>query len=150
MLFTACGGHGDAGTPSPASPPARPTGTLSTAVTASTGTSATSAAGSASPTSKAPSITATSVATLAPTPAAATVQTVISGFAFSPLTVARGAAVTWANRDPTDHDVTAVDGTFASPPLHEGGTFSARFDRAGTYAYRCTLHPFMTASVIVQ
>ncbi len=123
-------------------------------VATSTASATSSASPAASATAGGP--VATASATLSPTSiapsggAGARVQATISGFVFSAITVSRGGTVTWTNRDPVDHDVTALDGSFGSPVLHEGGTFTAQFDRAGTYAYHCTIHPFMTASVIVQ
>jgi plastocyanin len=78
------------------------------------------------------------------------VQNVIAGFAFQALTVPRGTMVTWVNRDAVDHDVTANDGAFGSPTLHEGGAFAHRFDQPGTFAYHCTIHLFMTGTVVVQ
>jgi len=43
------------------------------------------------------------------------------------------------------------DGTEpGSPTLAPGGTFSHRFDKAGSYAYHCTPHPFMKGVVIVR
>ena len=75
----------------------------------------------------------------------------ISGFAFAPTTieVAVGTQVVWRNDDPTEHTVTAEDGSFGSEALGEGGTFVQRFDRAGSYAYFCAIHPAMTARIEV-
>lgn len=138
-----------------------PSASVTASATSTSTPAATSTAGAASNASPAASATAggpiaAASATPSPTSIAppggpgARAQATISGFVFSAITVSRGGTVTWTNRDPVDHDVTALDGSFGSPALHEGGTFTAQFDRAGTYAYRCTIHPFMTASVIVQ
>jgi plastocyanin len=73
----------------------------------------------------------------------------IEDLAFAPetLTVAAGATVTWVWRDGAiAHDV-AGDG-FKSRVMSEG-TFSHRFDRPGTHAYVCTLHPNMTGTIEV-
>ena len=48
------------------------------------------------------------------------------------------------------HSVTADDGSFDSGLIDSGRTFERVFDRAGSYAYHCTPHPFMTARVIVE
>jgi plastocyanin len=75
----------------------------------------------------------------------------IEGFAFAPRTirVETGQEVTWTNADPTAHTVTAQDQSFDSDPLDPGTSFSAGFDRPGTYAYFCAIHPDMTGTVRV-
>jgi plastocyanin len=58
-----------------------------------------------------------------------------------------GTTVTWHFDDGNvPHDVKA-DG-FASG-VQKHGTFSYRFERPGTYTYRCTLHNHMTGQVVV-
>jgi plastocyanin len=76
----------------------------------------------------------------------------IAGFAFAPKTVSArvGQKVTWENQDPsTIHTVTALDGSFRSWQLKQGGEFSHVFRRAGTFAYRCSIHPSMRGTVKV-
>ncbi|GAA1802786.1 hypothetical protein GCM10009835_22060 [Planosporangium flavigriseum] len=82
---------------------------------------------------------------------AATASVVIKNFAFSPaaVTVAVGTTVTWSNRDQAAHTVTASGGAFKSPTLDPGDTFRFTFTKAGRYAYLCTIHPFMTGTVVV-
>jgi plastocyanin len=74
----------------------------------------------------------------------------IENFSFAPqrLEVTAGTAVTWINRDPTEHTVTA-DG-FGSETLSRGADFSVRLDEPGTYDYHCEIHPEMTARVTVS
>lgn len=60
--------------------------------------------------------------------------------------VAAGETVTWTWEGDSDHNV--VGDGFQSDVQGEG-SFSQRFDRAGTYAYRCTLHSGMEGTVIV-
>lgn len=77
----------------------------------------------------------------------------IENFTFSPdtLTVPVGTEVTWENRDDIPHTVTSDDKTtFASSLLDTGDTFSFTFNEAGTFDYFCSVHPTMTAKVIVQ
>lgn len=76
----------------------------------------------------------------------------ISNFAFDPsvIEVKAGTEVTWSNDDPAPHTVTALDGAFDSDVLDDGGSFSFRFDEAGTYAYRCNVHPDMEGKVQVR
>ena len=75
----------------------------------------------------------------------------IAGFAFAPasLTVKAGTTVTWVNDDAPAHTVTADDGSFGSPNLAHGATFSQRFGTAGSYAYHCAIHPSMVGTVVV-
>ncbi|MGC8634419.1 MAG: cupredoxin domain-containing protein [Candidatus Limnocylindrales bacterium] len=76
----------------------------------------------------------------------------ISNFAFVPatITVKVGTRVTWTNRQTgIQHTVTADNGSFGSGDLSTGSSFSYVFTRAGTYAYHCAIHPFMTGRVIV-
>ena len=87
----------------------------------------------------------------APTaPASAAVS--IKNFAFSPtpLSVGTGTKVTWTNQDSSTHTVTAVDGAFDSGNLPQNQSFSHTFSTAGTFMYRCNIHQYMTATVVVK
>ncbi len=90
----------------------------------------------------------------APTAAAQgkTMTISIKNFAFNPpnATVAAGTTVTWVNDDQAPHTVTADDGAFDSGTLQPGQSYSFTFDKAGTYAYHCDIHPDMTATVTVS
>jgi plastocyanin len=76
----------------------------------------------------------------------------ISGFAFAPasIMVTLGDSVTWTNNDSVTHTVTADDNSFSSGDLAPGATYSFTFTKAGTFPYHCSIHPNMTASVVVQ
>lgn len=76
----------------------------------------------------------------------------ISNFMFVPMnqSVKAGVQVTWINNDDIPHTVVSIDGRFQSPPLDTGDKFSYRFTQPGTYAYYCSVHPKMTAKVIVM
>jgi plastocyanin len=85
--------------------------------------------------------------------AAPSPQMIIERFAFTPnvLTVPVSTEVVWMNRDNTQHTVTSDDNTaFASSLLKLGDTFSHRFDEPGIFPYHCSVHPTMTAKVVVQ
>jgi plastocyanin len=84
-------------------------------------------------------------------PASGNVSVEMKGFAFNPkeLTVKVGTTVTWTNMDSAGHDVKAADGSWGSDTLTNGQTFSKVFDKEGSYAYVCTFHPNMTATIIV-
>ncbi len=76
----------------------------------------------------------------------------INNFMFTPmsLTVPVGATVTWKFDDSTQHTVTADDNSFASSPMGSGQTFTHTFTTAGTVPYHCSIHPSMTATIIVK
>jgi len=82
---------------------------------------------------------------------AATGAVTIRDFSFGPATVTVhvGDTVTWANAGPTDHTATANDGAFDTGQLRAGQSASHTFTRAGTFAYHCSLHPFMRGTVQV-
>ena len=79
-------------------------------------------------------------------------QVVMKNFAFDPptVTIKVGESVTWTNQDSATHTVEADNGEFSSKELANGATFSFTFDKAGTYPYKCTIHPTMKGTVIVQ
>jgi plastocyanin len=85
-------------------------------------------------------------------PAAATGdQVTIDNFAFAPatLTVKAGSTVTWTNKDEEPHTVAASDGSFHSPGMGTGATFSHTFSTPGKFDYVCSIHPSMHGSVVV-
>lgn len=80
-------------------------------------------------------------------------QITIDNFSFAPatLTVAAGTEVTWVNHDDIPHTVVSEDkATFKSRALDTDEKFSFTFSTPGTYTYFCSIHPKMTAKVIVQ
>lgn len=79
-------------------------------------------------------------------------QVSIDGFAFAPLTLAvkQGTTVTWTNRDEEPHTVVAGDGSFHSPGMGTGATFSHTFSIPGTFDYVCSIHPMMHGTVVVS
>jgi plastocyanin len=127
VFATACGGGEETSTPTPGM----------TMVPAATAT-------------EAPGATATAAAT--PQIAPQTASVAIKDFEFTPetVTISLGGTVTWTNDGPSLHTVTADDGSFDSGDLSATQTFSHTFQTAGTFTYICSIHPFMTATVIVQ
>jgi amicyanin len=77
----------------------------------------------------------------------------IKDFAFAPgtVTVKVGATVTWTNSDQEPHTVTSSGsgGPLRSPTMKTGDTYRYMFTTPGRYEYLCTIHPFMTAMVVV-
>jgi plastocyanin len=75
----------------------------------------------------------------------------ISDFKFSPatITIHVGDTITWTNVGPTEHTATANNGSFNTGILKKGASASHTFTQAGTFAYICTIHPFMHGTVVV-
>jgi plastocyanin len=71
-------------------------------------------------------------------------------FAPTPLTVSKGATVTWINRDDIPHSIVLQALGFHSKAIDTDGSVSFRFDQPGRYDYVCGLHPFMHGQVLVQ
>ena len=74
-------------------------------------------------------------------------------FTFKPksVTIAVGTTVKWTNTTTVAHTVTSDDGvTFNSGIINPGGTFKFTFKKKGTFGYHCSIHPFMTATIIVN
>src|SRR5580704_18004296 len=72
-------------------------------------------------------------------------------FGTATLTVPVGTTVTWTNNDDDPHTVASIDGTtFKSPALDTGEKYSYTFTKPCKYAYFCSVHPRMTAEVVVQ
>jgi plastocyanin len=71
------------------------------------------------------------------------------GLEFEPkqIQVPLGTRVLWLWTDSVVHDVVS-DQFKSSAPLN-GGAYAIRFDRSGTYPYRCTLHTGMDGTVVV-
>jgi plastocyanin len=76
----------------------------------------------------------------------------ISDFKFTPgtITVHVGDTVTWTNNGPTDHTATANDGSFNTGTLKKGQSASHTFTKTGTFAYICSIHPFMKGTIVVD
>ncbi len=89
-----------------------------------------------------------------PTPAPTMVVTITTQsngtFAFSPqaLNITARTTVIWNNATSAPHTVTGS--SFGSGTISPGGSFSFKFTQAGTFAYHCMFHPYMTASVKVS
>lgn len=126
----------------------------STGYKAATSPSPTPAASAPAPTPSSTAAPGSTPATSAPGAAAAApagaMAVTIGNFAFVPptLTVKVGTTVTWTNKDEEPH--TVVGGGMKSPVLgNAGSTYSHTFTTAGTFAYNCSIHPFMHGMVTV-
>lgn len=108
----------------------------------------------ANPTALTPFATSTQAA-----PTAAAQQTLASGnqvrivdFSFTPpaLDVSIGTQITWTNAGPSNHTVTANDGSFDSGTIQRNAKFTFTPTKAGTFVYHCSIHPTMQATLIVR
>ena len=79
-----------------------------------------------------------------------TVQIVKSGFTPSSTTINVGDSVTWKNADTVNHQVVANDGSFASPVLKPGESFSQTFPKSGKVSYHDSLFANRNGSVTVN
>jgi plastocyanin len=88
-------------------------------------------------------------------PATATATVVIKDVKFvtAEVRVSVNGQVTFDNQDSQPHTATSDQGApapFDTDSIGNGAKKSITFSKAGTYAYHCSFHPFMTAKVIVQ
>jgi plastocyanin len=76
----------------------------------------------------------------------------IENFKFEPATleISAGETVTWSNGDDEIHAIISEDGSFRSPGIDGAATFAHTFEKPGTYAYRCALHPQMSGTIVVH
>ena len=79
----------------------------------------------------------------------------IKNFSFNPskLTIKKGTALTWTNKDDAHHDVSPDkdfgDAFKPSELMAKGQSYSFTFNTPGTYSYHCTPHPYMKATIEV-
>jgi plastocyanin len=96
-------------------------------------------------------VVAATLAVATPAPAA-TIGVSIFGKSFSPDTITLNSndSITWTNKDKTDHQVVANDGSFASPILSPGKTFSFTFKRGGTFRYHDAFRAATAGKITVK
>ena len=75
----------------------------------------------------------------------------INHFAFHPptLRVAKGTTVDFVNSSKVTHTATSP-GNFDSGRIKPGKSVAVRFAQKGTFAYHCTIHPFMHGKIVVE
>src|SRR5438105_10344080 len=93
----------------------------------------------------------TALAVAAPAQAA-TVDVKITKTGFSPSSVRIdfGDAVKWTNADTANHQIVADNGSFASPILKPGASYSFTFKTAGRFPYHDAIHPSLKGVVRVN
>lgn len=77
---------------------------------------------------------------------------VIEAMRYTPqtLTVRRGERITWINKDPFPHTVTATHGQFDSHLIPAGGSWTYVARKPGEYDYECALHVTMKGRLEVR
>src|SRR6476619_747980 len=88
-------------------------------------------------------------ATAAPSASTKTVQIKRSAFASGTPAIKTGDKVKWVNADTQNHQVVSNNGSFVSPILGPGKTYSHVFNAAGTYRYHDGLNPASKGTVKV-
>jgi plastocyanin len=75
----------------------------------------------------------------------------IVNFAFRPgtLKVKRGGRVAFTNTANTTHTATK-GGVFDTKGIAPGTTKTVQFNKRGTFAYHCKIHPFMKGKIVVE
>ncbi len=77
----------------------------------------------------------------------------VENFAFNPgtISVAAGTEVTWTNDETgVAHTTTSDDDVWNSGTLQPGDDFTVTFADPGTFTYFCSIHPSMTATIVVE
>jgi plastocyanin len=75
----------------------------------------------------------------------------IDHFAYHPptLKIAKGSTVAFSNSSDVAHTATRA-GSFTTGHIKPGKSVSIRFKQPGTFAYHCTIHPFMHGKIVVE
>ena len=87
------------------------------------------------------------------TPSGGAHSVAIDNFKFMPgsLTASRGARITVSNQDSTAHTMTADDGSsFDTGDIDPGSSATVTLSKAGTFAYHCSIHPFMHGTLVAK
>src|SRR6266536_110908 len=79
-----------------------------------------------------------------------TVQIRSTGFSPSTITINHDDKVTWHNADKVNHQVVANDGSFASPIIPPGHSWTFTFTRAGVFRYHDALGSKLTGRITVK
>jgi plastocyanin len=82
--------------------------------------------------------------------ATTTVQIKRSSFSPASVTINQDDSVTWTNTDTINHQVVANNGSFASPILGPGKSWTRTFARGGTFRYHDSLKPSLKGPVVVR
>ena len=64
------------------------------------------------------------------------------------ITIDAGDTVTWKWQEKVSHNIVGKGGI--DKKVADNGTYTHTFEKKGTFDYRCTIHPGMDGSVVVQ
>jgi plastocyanin len=80
------------------------------------------------------------------------ITVIIEDMKFSPpeIHVAQGESVTWMNKDLVPHTVTADDKSFDSQMIAPGKSWTWRAKKSGKLPFKCSFHPTMFGTLIVD
>jgi plastocyanin len=98
-------------------------------------------------------IAATTLALVLAAPASSATTTISikrAGFSPASVTINANDSVTWTNNDTIDHQVVANNGSFASPVLKPGKSYTRTFRNGGTFRYHDSFHPTLRGTVTVR
>lgn len=81
---------------------------------------------------------------------AAKIDIAVKSLKFTPkkATVKKGQLINFVWKESVAHNI-VIDKTHKSPTLNKG-TWTTKFDKSGTYKYKCTLHPGMDGEITVK
>lgn len=82
--------------------------------------------------------------------ATATVSIKRAGFSPASVTINQDDSITWTNNDTIDHQVVNNAGSFASPILKPGKSWTRAFHNGGTFRYHDSLHPTLKGTIVVR
>lgn len=70
----------------------------------------------------------------------------------SKVAIKAGDTVTFENEAemPGGHTIVAADGSFSSPPLEKGGSWSHQFKKSGTHVFHIKEHPEAKGEIVVK
>jgi plastocyanin len=86
-------------------------------------------------------------------PAGGGTSITISNFMFAPmsLSVPAGATIKVTNKDSASHTLTATGGQFDTGNISQNQTKTFKAPtKPGTYHYICTIHQYMTGTIVVK
>jgi plastocyanin len=66
------------------------------------------------------------------------------------MTVPKGAAVTWVNKDMVGHELVFDTVDLGSGPFNAGAKWSHTFNSSGKFPYHCKPHPWMKGVLVVS
>jgi plastocyanin len=78
-----------------------------------------------------------------------TVSIKATGFSPTSRTIATTDAIKWTNTDTKNHQVVANNGSFVSPTIAPGKSYTHVFNTAGTFRYHDALYPTHTGKIVV-